>query len=189
MHFSKIASLVASMAALAQAFGGGNTVTFQSLDEVDRTIYFTPNAGLAWLPSVELPAGANVPVDIPHGWIGNFFGVVKGQPQVPGMLGEVAFNGWNDLVYYDVSAIVNPADIDNISELYPEDDPNKPVSGCRNWPCDNAYWLPHDVQTKVTTQNRLVCTLGKNGVAAKRDEPDYDTESLPHDFVFGKYKH
>jgi len=187
MHISQIASLFASMVAMAQAFGGGNTVTFQSLDDLDRTIYFTPNAGLAWLPSVEVPAGTNVAVEFPHAWIGNWFGVVQGQPQIPGMLGEVAFNGWNDMHYYDVSAIVNPADVDNVSELYPEDDPNKPVSGCRSWPCNNAYWLPDDVQTKVTTQNRLVCTLSRNGRAAKRDELDYDTESVSHGFVFGKY--
>jgi len=183
-----MAVALASMVAAAQAFGGANTVTFQSLDDIDRTVHFTPNAGLAWLPSVEVPAGGSVPVEIPDGWIGNFFGVGQGGAQIPGMLGEVAFNGWNNLVYYDVSAIVNPADVDNISELYPEDDPNKPVSGCRHWPCNNAYWLPHDVQTKVTSQNRLICTLGKNGITSKREELDYDTESLPHDFVFGKYK-
>jgi len=186
MHLTKIASLFASLAAFAQAYDGGNTVTFQSLDEYERTIYFTPNPGLEWLPSVQVPAGGNVPVEIPHGWIGNWYGVVEGQQNIPGMLGEVAFDGWNGQHYYDVSAIVNPHDVDNVSELYPEGDPNKPVSGCRNWPCNNAYWLPDDVQTKVTTQNRLICTLGKNGAAAKREEVDYNTDSFSHDFVFGK---
>ncbi len=182
MYFTKLAALLASAAAVASAT---NIVTFKSTDSVDRTVYFTPSAGLRELGSVEVPAGQTVDVTIDQGWIGNFHAVQAGQPNVPGMLGEVAFNGWNGLNYYDVSAIVNPGDVDNVSELYPFEDPGTPVSGCAVFPCNNAYYAPDDVQTKVTSQTHLVCTLGKNSSGQKRDvEPE--SESVARDYVLGK---
>ncbi len=88
----------------------------------------------------------------------------------------------------DVSAIVNPADVDNVSELYPKDHPSTPVSGCRNFPCNHVYYAPNDVQTQATTQSHLVCTLGINGIAAKRSDDDYAaSEPVKRDFVLGKY--
>jgi hypothetical protein len=35
------------------------------------------------------------------------------------------------------------------------------MSGCEEFPCDNAYYLPDDVQTKTTSEDHLITTLGK----------------------------
>lgn len=35
-----------------------------------------------------------------------------------------------------------------------------PMSGCEVFPCDNAYWVWDDVQTKVTHDTELMTTLG-----------------------------
>ncbi|KAL0943999.1 DNase1 protein [Colletotrichum truncatum] len=182
MQFSSILALLGS-AAFAVA---GNTITFQSLDEVDRTIYFVANAGLEKLEAVEIPGKANLTVDIPQAWIGNWYSISKGQENIPGMLGEVAFNGWNDLTYFDVSAIVNPNDHDGVKKMYPASS-KTPISGCDFFPCNEAYYLPDDVQTKVTHETDIVCTLGKNGVTSIVGRDIEETESVKRDFVLGKH--
>lgn len=156
MHFITTAlSAIAALAALASA----NTVRFESTDDVDRKVIFTPSAGLPSIKSVRVKAHQTVTVNFPRGWIGNWYSVSNGKANVPGMLGEVTFQGWNDLTYFDVSAIVNPGDHVGVAELYPAGRP-EPVSGCKFWPCNNAYYLPDDVQTKTTEEVDLVCTLG-----------------------------
>ncbi|TPX10878.1 uncharacterized protein E0L32_008084 [Thyridium curvatum] len=182
MQYFKIASLLAAAIASVQAT---NIVTLKSLDDVDRTVYFTPSAGHAEIAAVQVAAGQSVDVEIPFQWIGNWHGVQKGQANVPGMLGEVTFDGWGGKNYFDVSAIVNPNDKDNVSEMYPAGQPNTPTSGCKNFPCDNAYYVWDDVQTRVTTQSHLICTLHKNGYA-KRDADEVSEEKLSRDFVLGK---
>ncbi len=55
MHLTQITALVASAASVAQALD--NKITFKSLDDVDRTIYFTSNPGLTSPSPVDVPAG------------------------------------------------------------------------------------------------------------------------------------
>jgi hypothetical protein len=179
MRFSTLFNVLAS-AALAAA----NSVTFISQDWTDRTIIFTPNAGLQNLPDAYVPAGATVRVDFPHAWIGNWFAVSSGAARVPGMLGEVAFNGWNGMTYFDVSAIVNPNDHVGVKEMFPAASYN-PVSGCKYWPCNNAYYLPDDVQTKTTYEADLICTLGHEDGNSKREVEE--SENVARSFVLGGY--
>ncbi|KAF4779966.1 DNase1 protein [Colletotrichum scovillei] len=165
------------------ALVAANTVTFKSLDDVSRTVHFTPNSGLASVDSVEVPAGGEVKVNIPTSWIGNWYSVSEGSENVAGMLGEVAFNGWNGLTYFDVSAIVNPNDHNGVKKMWPASG-DEPVSGCDWWPCNNAYYLPDDVQTKVTSETDLICTLGNNGVTSRRDIDDHhESPNYKRDFV------
>lgn len=161
MKFFATAAILLASAAAAVA----NTVTFITEDDNSRTIYFTPSPGHAWLDSVAVSPGSTEEVSFPHGWIGNWYAVIDGEENVPGMLGEVTFNGWQGLTYYDVSAIVNPNDVHNVHWMYPvghEDHrANSDIwSGCTTFPCDTCYNLPDDVQTKTTRLTDLVCTLG-----------------------------
>ncbi|KAJ9151579.1 hypothetical protein NKR19_g4805 [Coniochaeta hoffmannii] len=165
-----------------------NTVTFKALDQTTRKIIFTPNTGLEAIPSVEVAPGNDVKVDFPHGWLGNWYAVSEGAPDVPGMLGEVAFNGYADVTYFDVSAIVNPADHQGVNEIYPAND-RKPTSGCPNgFPCNNAYYVWDDVQTKATAEKDLICTLGQGSADSKRDvDAHLDEPVFKRDFVMGKW--
>ncbi|KAK2020676.1 DNase1 protein [Colletotrichum zoysiae] len=182
MQFSILSLLGAATLAAAT-----NTITFQSLDDVTRTVHFTPNAGLASVDSVEVPGKGEVKVEIPESWIGNWYAVSEGADNTPGMLGEVAYNGWNGLTYFDVSAIVNPNDHDGVKKMWPASGA-EPISGCDSFPCNNAYYLANDVQTKVTSETDLICTLGKNGAVSRRDVDDhYESPSYKRDFVQGKY--
>lgn len=154
MQYSALALLAS--ATLARAV---NQVTFVSMDETDRTIYFTPNSGLAAIDATDVPAGQNVTVTIPDSWIGNYYSVSSGSDNTPGMLGEVNFNSWGGLTYFDVSAIVDENDHSGVYMMYPVDT-ESPVSGCTSFLCDTLYRLPDDIQTKATTSTHLVTTLG-----------------------------
>ncbi|KAL8306354.1 hypothetical protein RB597_003108 [Gaeumannomyces tritici] len=166
MQFLSIATL---LVAAASAVVAENKIIFKSIDNVNRTVYFTPNAGLETIEAVEVPANSTVNVTIPHAWIGNYYSVSEGKDKKPGMLGEVAFNGWNDLTYFDVSAIVDAADHEGVAEMWPAK-ACKPTSGCQLFPCGNAYYLWDDVQTKVTHETELVTTLGKTGFDVKKGD-------------------
>ncbi|KAJ9148302.1 hypothetical protein NKR23_g5057 [Pleurostoma richardsiae] len=179
MQFLKLASLLAS-AALVSAT---NTVTFVSLDDVDRTIYWTGNSGSSSIEDTAVAGGQNVTVEVPESWVGNFYSVSSGKENTPGMLGEIAFNSWGDITFFDVSAIVNPNDVNGVSEIYPASAPYTPVSGCKTWPCDNAYYASDDVQTKSTSDTDLICTLSTNGLSARAAEPVAESESFPRDAV------
>jgi hypothetical protein len=155
MQFStSIMALVAS-AALTKAA----SVTFWTLDDVERTIYFTPNPESAQLEPVTVSSAEQKKVDFPDAWVGNYYAVPTGHDNVPGMLGEVQFDGWNGLTYFDVSAIVHPGDHDNVKQMWPVNS-KSPMSGCEVFPCNNAYYLPDDIQTKVTSEVDLIQTLG-----------------------------
>jgi len=178
MQFS---SVILGMFASAVAVAA-NTVTFISQDSTHRTIVFTPNAGYPTLPDVNVEGHATVTAEFPQGWIGNWYSVSDGSSRIPGMLGEVAFQGWNGLTYFDVSAIVNANDHVGVKELWPKSS-NSPTSGCKVFPCNNAYYLPDDVQTKTTPETDLVCTLGGSGYS-KREEEEGNVERR---FVLGKW--
>lgn len=155
MHFSTSVLGLVGSAALASAA----SVTFWTLDEISRTIHFTPSPGYPELPSVTVGGGEKKTVSFPDKYEGNFYAVQEGKDNVPGMLGELMFGGWNGLTYFDVSAIVDPADHNNVKQMWPVDS-QQPMSGCEVFPCDNAYWLPDDIQTKSTPEVDLMTTLG-----------------------------
>ncbi|PHH68762.1 hypothetical protein CDD82_296 [Ophiocordyceps australis] len=155
MHFStSVLALVAS-AAVAQA----GKVIFWTLDDVQRDIHFDPSQGSSSIESVKVSNKENTTVEFPDVWVGNFYAIPEGKEKKPGMLGEINFSGWIGLTYFDVSAIVDPNDHENVKQMWPVDT-QTPMSGCEVFPCDNAYWLPDDVQTKVTKETTLMTTLG-----------------------------
>ncbi|KKA27913.1 hypothetical protein TD95_004457 [Thielaviopsis punctulata] len=177
MKFSTVAAALFSTLAAAE-----NVVTFESKDSISRTVVFTPTEGCESVNSVTVAGGATVDVTIPEKWIGNWYAVSEGSHITEGMLGEVTFQGWNDLTYFDVSAIVNASDHDGVKEMWPASS-GTPVSGCTTFPCNNAYYLPDDIQTKSTTETHLICTLGGNGSYKRSEETE---ESLPHKYVTGR---
>ena len=177
----KLLSLLASAAALVSA----NTITFKSLDSTSRTVYFTGNPGMATIQPTRVPGSATIKVDIPEHWQGNFYSVSDGAPNVPGMLGEVAFQSWAGITFFDVSAIVAPQDHDGVKQLWPASSV-APISGCERFPCAHAYYLPDDVQTKATSESDLICTLG-NGALTAREFEDDESPVFERAFVMGKW--
>ncbi|KAI9149301.1 hypothetical protein HJFPF1_11352 [Paramyrothecium foliicola] len=156
MQFAtSVLALVASAAVSSAA-----SVTFWTLDNTERTIYFTPHPDSANLDPVVVSAAENKTVTFPDTWGGNYYAVSAGEPNVPGMLGEVLFGGWNGLTYFDVSAIVTPGDHHNVKQMWPAGS-KTPMSGCEVFPCNNAYYLPDDVQTKVTHEVDIWQSLGQ----------------------------
>ncbi|KAK3325398.1 DNase1 protein [Apodospora peruviana] len=184
MQFLKIASFLAT-AALATA---ANTVTFLSQDHQDRTVYWTGNPQMAHIADTRVPGNQNVTISVPDGWVGNFYAVADGSPKVPGMLGEVAFNGWMGITYFDVSAIVNPNDKNGVKQMWPKGE-NQPVSGCVKFPCAFAYYAPDDVQTRATMVSDLFCSLGNSevGITGRAWDDHPESPAMARDFVQGKW--
>ncbi|KAM0559788.1 hypothetical protein ACHAPJ_004312 [Fusarium lateritium] len=141
------------------AYAAAGTVTFVTLDDKERTIVFTPDPGYEGPESVTVSSAKEVTVEFPDEYIGNFYAVQKGAKDTPGMLGEVTFGGYLGKTYFDVSAIVNPNDKDNVKQMWPKSS-HSPMSGCEVFPCNNCYWAADDVQTKVTEELHLITTLG-----------------------------
>jgi hypothetical protein len=155
MHFAtSFFGLVASAAAVSAA-----SVTFKTLDDVTRKIIFTPSPGSPEIESVTVSNADDTVVKFPDHYEGNFFAVAEGDEETPGMLGELLFGGWMGFTYFDVSAIVNPNDKNGVKEMWPANT-KEPKSGCENFPCNNAYYLPDDIQTKVTHETDIITTLG-----------------------------
>ena len=155
MQFFK-ALFVAALAALAAA----NTVDMVSQDNIGRDIIFTPQEGSPELPSIRLEPGETVVAEFPKGWIGNWIAVRDGEESDGnGMLGEIRFDGWGGLNYFDVSAIVAPDDVHNVKIIYPKNE-QSPVSGCQTFPCDNCYNNWDDLQTKSSPEHEFVCLIG-----------------------------
>ncbi|KAI8947248.1 hypothetical protein F4801DRAFT_519286 [Xylaria longipes] len=185
MRFSQqLAAFAATSATLASA----NSITFLNQDATQRTIVFTSNAGLQQIESVVIAGLGQAKVDFPQGWIGNAYSVSEGAPNVPGMLAEVTFQGWQGMSYFDVSAIVNPNDHDGVKELYPAIEQNNKqkqfVSGCAIFPCSTAYYHPDDIQTITTAEEDFMCTLGNppNNVVTR----DVEVQLVARKFVLGK---
>jgi len=147
--------LVSALAAVAAA----NSVHFINQDSTTRTIVFTAQVPLQKFPSITIPGFGTADQTFPTGWIGNWYAVSEGAVDVPGMLGEVRFDGFAGQTYYDVSAIVNAADTNGVKEIFPAST-NAPVSGCANFPCAHVYVNSNDVQTQASSDSALVCTLG-----------------------------
>lgn len=155
MRFATSAAVLAACMTVAAATG---TVTFWTLDDAKRTIHFTPNPLSDEMPSVTVSSKEKTVVRFPDGWVGNYYAVKDGEDNKPGMLGEVNFSH-DGKTYFDVSAIVDATDKDNVKQMWPKSS-QSPMSGCVVFPCDNAYYLPDDVQTKVTEERDLITTLG-----------------------------
>ncbi|KAI0122900.1 DNase1 protein [Xylariales sp. AK1849] len=183
--FNKLAAFAAVAVATVSAT---NTVTFQNQDNTERTIVFTPSNGYSNVDSVKIAGMGSLTVNIPESWIGNWYSVSDGAENVPGMLGEVTFQGWDDITYFDVSAIVNPTDVNGVKKIYPASQVTASVksliSGCDNFPCNTAYYVWDDVQTVTTKETDLICTLGGSNVTTKRDE---DHHLVARKFVLGQF--
>ncbi|KAI1821567.1 hypothetical protein F4861DRAFT_453378 [Xylaria intraflava] len=186
MHFLRH---LAAFAAAAVTLAGANSVTFVNQDSTQRTIVFTPSAGQSSIKSVVIAGNKQSKVSFPHGWIGNAYSVSKGAADVPGMLAELTFQGWNGLTYYDVSAIVNPNDKDGVKQLYPASEKSashkKLVSGCEVFPCSTAYYHPQDVQTVTSSETDFICTLGTPSKA--KASRDVEIERVERKYVLGQF--
>lgn len=156
MQFNILA--VACMATVAIA---DNTVTFMSMDGTGRTVVWT---GSSPIEDTIVPGGQSVSVSVPTGYTGNAYSYNDGADNTPGMLAEFAFNSWASSTYFDVSAIVNPDDHSGVFQMYPADT-QTPMSGCQSFACGNAYYNWNDVQTKSTTCDHIIVTLGAGPMA------------------------
>ncbi|KAI0011108.1 DNase1 protein [Xylariaceae sp. FL0662B] len=184
MHFfSQIAAFAVAAATMARA----NSITFINQDDTTRRVVFTPSAGHEAVESIDVPGNDQAKVEFPASWIGNAYSVSEGAADTPGMLAEVTFQGWNDLTYFDVSAIVNAADHDGVKQLYPASQLSANVkttlSGCLVFPCSTAYYHPDDIQTVSTQETDLICTLGS---AADLSSREVGPELFPRNYVLGK---
>ncbi|RFU33453.1 hypothetical protein B7463_g2841, partial [Scytalidium lignicola] len=177
--FSKIILATTAVASLVAA----NSVTFVNQDATTRTIVFTASEGYPAIPSLKLSGSGTQVQQFPEGWTGNWYSVSDGAANVPGMLGEVAFNAWNGINFFDVSAIVNPDDHNGVKEIFPKNS-NTPLSGCQDFPCPNAYNLPDDIATLSTTDPDLVCLVGNLSGKRKRTA----TPTFPRQFVDGRVR-
>lgn len=184
MHFvSQLAALAFTAATLVSA----NTVTFMNQDDTKRKVVITPSSGHEQMESIELEGHDQASVDFPHGWIGNAYSISEGKEDVPGMLAEITFQGWNDLTYFDVSAIVEPNDHEGVKEMYPASEASlstkSSYSGCDVFPCNTAYYQPDDIQTVSTEETKLIVTLGTYSTTEKRD---VEMKYFPRNYVLGK---
>ncbi|KAI1635289.1 DNase1 protein [Biscogniauxia mediterranea] len=184
MHFlAQLAALAAAAATVS-----ANTMTFVNQDDTPRHIVFTPSEGHEAVGSVDVSGHNQVTVNIPASWIGNAYSVSQGAQDTVGMLAEVTFQGWNDLTYFDVSAIVNPNDHVGVKQMFPatqmEAAPKSSVSGCEVFPCDTAYYHPEDVQTVTTKETDIIITLGTPSNVASRD---VEGQRVPRNYVLGKF--
>jgi len=172
-------TLVLAATALASVVSAANVVHFHNQDSTTRTIYFTHNPGMEDIPNLTI-SGLNTikNVTFPTGWTGNWYSVSKGKANVPGMLGEVMFDGFAGATYFDISAIVNPDDAEGVKILKPLSS-DSPLSGCQTFPCSNAYNLPDDIATLSTPDSELICLLG-TVTSSKRSTRE---KRFDHEFV------
>jgi len=170
-----INTILLAATALASIVSAQNIVQFVNQDSVDKTIIFTANAGLVAIAPLSLPGLTTLKQEFPTGWLGNFYSVAAGAQNVPGMLGEVAFQGFAGATYFDVSSIVNPNDTEGVKQLYPLTEELKTksdaVSGCNiaygtsTTECTSQYNAPDDVATVSTPLTSLVCLVGTEASA------------------------
>lgn len=136
------------------------SITFSSEDGVGRVIHFTGNGEIGEL---HVGPGESIAQDFPNGWTGNFYATCDGCDDAPGMLGEVAFDGFEGKTFYDVSAIVDPNDHNGVHRFSPSGGDGE-EAGCDEFPCpDKAYYSPDDAQTKVSEAKDFVVSLSGGG--------------------------
>jgi hypothetical protein len=169
-------TLLAAATALS-SLAAANTVDFINQDGTTRHIVFTAQDGLAAIDPITITGYGTASVEFPAPWIGNWYSYNDGAANVPGMLGEVRWDGYAGANYFDVSAIVNPADVEGVKMIFPKDS-SAPVSGCQSFPCANAYNTPDDIATLSTTDDTLVCLIGNLSNSRRRA-----VARMPHDFI------
>jgi hypothetical protein len=177
-----------------------NSIEFQNIDSKSRTIYFTAQVGFPAINPVHLSGlGDTAVVNPPQGWIGNCYAVTDGAPNIPGVLGEFAFDAYEGNAFYDVSLIVTQGDPDGIKQIWPSGGDPTTGSGCANYDtrCNNAYNLPDDVQTKSSNPGQFICTVGNTSGKRRRHARDLAVAKKPaveerdlytRDFVLGTNK-
>jgi len=173
MQFTTALFAATALFSLASA----NTVEFINQDSTTRNVIFTPQGGLEAIETIVLEGHETANVTFPNSWIGNWYSYNKGSSNVPGMLGEVRWNGYAGANYFDVSAIVNPSDTEGVKMIFPKNS-NEPLSGCQTFPCSNAYNLPNDIATLSTTDETLVCLLGTLSSQRRRS-----LARMPREFI------
>jgi hypothetical protein len=164
--FTTIASAALALATLASCT---NTVLFINQDNFTKNVVFTSQAdlGLAPMPNLIIPGFGSANQTFAAGFIGNWYSFNDGSDNVPGMLGEVSFNSWEELNFFDVSAIVNPDDDAGVKMLFPMGmslkEATTPRSGCNTVgkvKCLHQYNAWDDIATQSTLSTELVCLLG-----------------------------
>jgi hypothetical protein len=85
------------------ASGGGNQITFINDGAKPMHLVFTPNAGQAQIPDLVLQPSESRTVTFPAGWSGNWHSTAGAGNAYS--LGEVAFQAYNGLTFYDDSRI------------------------------------------------------------------------------------
>lgn len=185
--FTKLAAIAA---AAAVAVSATNTVTFVNQDSTTRTVIFTPSENYPSIDSIKVSGMESKNVSIPESWVGNWYSVCEGSDETTGMLGEVTFQGWGGINYFDVSAIVNPNDKDGVHQIYPASELDAEIkslfSGCSVFPCNTAYYVWNDLQTMSTTENELICTLGNSNSTSESSKRDAHS-LFERKFVEGKF--
>ena len=183
-----INTILFAATALASLASAHNTVDFINQDNTIRHIVFTSqeDTGAAKIQDLIVPGLGTASQTFPTGWIGNWFSYNEGQKHDLGMLGEVRFDGWDGLVFFDVSAIVNASDNDGVKVLYPKGlnpaHSSTPVSGCQTPICANRYNNWDDVATKATKITDLVCLIGNLATTERRR----DAKVYPRSFITGE---
>jgi len=170
-----------ALLAAATAFfslAAANTVEFINQDGTTRHIVFTAQSGLPSIDAITVEGHGTANVSFPDSWIGNWYSYNEGSANVPGMLGEVRWNGFAGANYFDVSAIVDPNDVNGVKMIFPKNS-NTPLSGCQSFPCSNAYNKPDDVATLSTTDDTLVCLLGNLSNERRRSS----ISRMPREFI------
>jgi hypothetical protein len=180
-----INSLLFAASTLATIVSAENMVMFVNQNSETRNVVFTANAGLEQLEPVQIQGLDTYNQTFPTGWIGNFYSYNEGAENVPGMLGEVRFDGFAEQLYFDVSSIVNNEDTSGVKMLYPLNENPKSstakVSGCLHKNCKNQYNAPDDIATQSTSSSALVCLLGEPEVVERRRK----VELFSRDYVTG----
>ncbi|KAK3328426.1 hypothetical protein B0T19DRAFT_401191 [Cercophora scortea] len=143
----------------ASMVNAANTIKFINQDDIPRKIVFTTNPGHRKYDDLYINGRSEATQKIDWGWAGNVYAIHQGAFDKAGMLAEFTFNGFEGQTFFDVSAIVDPSDHDNVKQIWPVDEPDN-ISGCNPFPCDRAYYRPHDEQTKTTWKNDFIVTLG-----------------------------
>jgi len=157
-----MASMVSARPTDTNPDGGNPRTDWVSQDGQGRVIYCTPSPGSAEIGPITLPAGQTITTYFPQAWIGNCYAVIDGEENKTGMLAEFCWDSYAGASFFDLSAIVNPNDLNNIIAMMPGVG-DTPMSGCLTGvgpDCNNIYRAPDDVQTKTTTQNYLKVFIG-----------------------------
>ncbi|KAK3685973.1 hypothetical protein B0T22DRAFT_482889 [Podospora appendiculata] len=209
MKFTFASFLALSAASVVSA---ANTIQFTNQDDIPRRIIFTTNPGHRKPADLYVSARSQVTQKVDHGWQGNLYAIPQGAPDKAGMLAEFTFNGFEGQTFFDVSAIVNPYDHNNVKQIWPVKEPDN-ISGCNPFPCDRAYYAPNDQQTRTTWENDFIVTLGTPDnfrasfvraplpvveSSAEEEEEEEEPEvvvkraaeekGLPHSFVEGRFE-